>query len=98
MDMKSPHLDELRRILEGEFACDLDDTMLEPSLPLGHDGLGLDSLMIVDLLARLEREGSIEADPALLGSTEGVTVQDLLRLMGSAPPQSARPNATTDPQ
>ncbi|MCX2926642.1 acyl carrier protein [Streptomyces sp. NEAU-W12] len=86
MDTASSRLAEIRVILEEEFACDLTDISLEPSLPLGHDGVGLDSLMIVDLLARLESRYSVDVDLTdLVNGASGVTVQDLLRITDGLP-------------
>lgn len=86
MGTTSSRLAEIRVILEEEFACDLTDISLEPSLPLGHDGVGLDSLMIVDLLARLESRYSTEVDISdLMAGATSITVQDLLRITDGLP-------------
>ncbi|MEQ4304952.1 hypothetical protein ABNF97_26820 [Plantactinospora sp. B6F1] len=87
--MDAPHspIEEIIDILEQEFACDLAGLSLEPSLSLGHDGLGLDSLMVTDLLVRWYGRHAVEPTPELFEQIDRVTIGDLLRV-GSSRPQA----------
>lgn len=87
MDALYSPIEEIRNILEQEFACDLAGLSLEPSLSLGHDGLGLDSLMVTDLLVRWCGRHAAEPTQELFENLDRVTIGDLLRVE-SSPPQA----------
>lgn len=58
--MSDPIVEELKRIIANELAVEWESPSIDPNAPLFEGGLGLDSMMLVDLIAAVEKCFDVE--------------------------------------
>ena len=73
---------EVRRLIRLQVAGDLSDAALAPDVPLGPDGVGLDSVGVVELIVGCESFVGARLPQTLLDG--GVTVGSLAGAMSRA--------------